>query len=221
MAERTEQTRASMLARIAHAPTRAGKVSALLGALDWMRSIQIAPKGAQPGRPARDRRIFDLTAVGYFFNAIERNDLARDFHALASALSDKNLGIEQKILKKAPRKGGRRPHGSDVMRGRAYVAAAMDALHSAGFSIKVIKRDYLDGRTELRPLLDKKCRTSLGEAVETWREQFNSAAVNNFEAMGTYNNCRSMAAKCANLKQHAEALLSLAATTAEQVGDSS
>ena len=71
-----EQTTAAIMARIANAPTRAGKVSALVDALDWMRSIQVNPKGAQPGRITRDRRIFDLIAVGEFLHALGRIDLA-------------------------------------------------------------------------------------------------------------------------------------------------
>lgn len=217
-----EQTTAAMLARIADAPTRAGKVSALLHALDWMRSIEIDPNGAQPGRITRERRIFAVTAVGQFFNAVGRNDLAEDFHALASTLSDINRGIVHKTLEKAPRKGGARPRSSDVWRGRAYVAAAVDALHRAGLQIKDIKR-VLDLRPELGPLLDKKKRGieyALGNAAEVWREQFNSGAVDNFEAMGTYNYCQSIAAKCAgpdDLKRHAEGLLQQATTRANEI----
>jgi hypothetical protein len=217
-----EQTTAAMLARIADAATRAGKVSALLHALDWMRSIQIDPKGAPPGRITRDRRIFAVTAVGQFFNAVGRNDLAEDFHALASALSDINRGIVHKTLEKAPRKGGARPRSSDVWRGRAYVAAAVDALHRAGLQIKDIKR-VLDRRPELGPLLDKKKRGSeyaLGDAAEVWREQFNSGAVDNFEATGTYDYCQSIAAKRAgpdDLKRHAEGLLQRATTRANEL----
>jgi hypothetical protein len=218
----TEQITATVLARIADAPTRAGKVSALLNAIDWMRSIQIDPKGAQPGRVARDRRIFAVTAVSQFFHAVGRNDVAEDFHELASTLSDVNFGIVHKTLEKAPRKGGPVPRGSDVWRGRAYVAAAVDALHRADLTIKDIKR-ILDRHLKLRPLLDKKKRAkdyALGDAAEAWREQFKSDAVDNFEAAGTYDNCQGLVTKCIGpdeLKRCAASLLQRATTKAGEI----
>ena len=208
-----ERTTEAVLARIAAAPTRAGKVGALIHALDWMRSIQVDPKGAQPGRLTRDRRIFYLSAVGEFLLALGRIDLADDFHALASVLSDVDRGILHKTaLGKASRKGGAAPRSSDVWRGRAYAAVAMDALHRAGLPMKEIKR-VIDRRPQLRPLLDEKKRAkkhALSDAVEAWREQFNSGAIDNFEATGTYNFQRDLAAKCASpdeLKRLADQLL--------------
>jgi hypothetical protein len=54
--EDAEQTAAAMLARIVEAPTRACKVSALIDVLDWMRSIQVDARGAQPGHATREQR---------------------------------------------------------------------------------------------------------------------------------------------------------------------
>jgi hypothetical protein len=218
-----ERTTAAMLARIADAPTRAGKVSALLNSLDWMRSIQVDSKEAQPGRITRDRRIFAVTAVGLFFQAVRRIDLAEDFQALASTLSDLDRGVVHKTLEKVSRKGGPSPQGSDVWRGRAYVAACMDVLHRAGLPMKEIKR-IIDTHQELQPLLDEKKRASehaLGDAAEAWREQFNSGAVDNFEATNAYNQCQTIAATCVGpdeLKICAEGLLWRAATKACEVG---
>jgi len=210
--EDAERTTAAMLARITDAPTRAGKVKALLDVLDWARSIRIDPEGVQPGRITRDRRIFDVTAVGLFFRALGRFDLAGDFQALASILSDLDRGVSHKILEKVSRKGGPRPLGSVVWRGRAYVAAAMDVLHRAGVPIKQIK-DIIDARQELLPLSDEKRRTNdrtLGDIAEGWRDQFNRGTVDNFEAANTYDHCQTMAAACVGpdeLKVHAEGLL--------------
>jgi hypothetical protein len=217
-----ERLTATMLVRIAAAPTRASKVSALLHALDWMWSIKVDSKGAQQGRITRDRRIFAVTAVGQFFRALGRIDLAEEFHALASTLSDLDRGVRHKTLEKVSRRGGPTPEGSDMWRGRAYIAAYMDLQHRAGLPIKTIKR-VLDTHQELRPLLDEKKRaneSALGDAVEVWREQFNSGAVDNFEAAGTYDNCQSTAAKCAGpdeLKRHAEGLLLRATTRANEI----
>jgi len=208
------------MARIATIPTLDGKVSALLDALDlMMRLTQVSAGGA---RLTRARRIFGVTAFGQFSRAVGRPDLADDFHALASTLSDKDRGIDHQTLEKISRKGGHKPHSSDVWRGRAYVAAAVDILYRAGLRLKDIKR-ILDPRLELRPLLDKKKRGgeyALGDAAEGWREQFNGGTVDNFEAVGTYDNCRSIAAKYISpdeLKRCAEELLLRAITRANEI----
>jgi hypothetical protein len=222
-----EQLTAAMTATImeciATAPTLDGKVSALLDALDWIWSIKVDSNGAQSGRLTLYRRIFAVTAVGQFLGALGRTDLAEDFHALASILSDLDRGVVHKTIEKVSRKGGPTPEGSDVWRGRAYVAAYMDLQHRAGSLIKTIKNG-LDTHQELRPLLDEKKRANenaLGDAAETWREQFNSGAVDNFEATNTYNRCQTMAAACAGpdeLKKCAEGLLWRAAMKAGEVG---
>jgi hypothetical protein len=162
------------------------------------------------------------TTVGLFFRALGRLDLAEDFQALASTLSDLDRGVVHKTLERVSREGGPSPQGSDVWRGRAYVAAAVDALHRAGRPIKDIKR-IIDTRRELWPLLDKKKRANeraLGDAAEAWREQFNSRAVDNFEAAGTYDNCQGLVTKCIDtdeLKRCAEGLLQRATTKAEEI----
>jgi hypothetical protein len=223
MTSDAEQATAAMLARITDAPTRAGKVRALLDALGWMRSIQIDAKGAQPGHATRERAIFDITAVGLFFRALGRLDLAEDFQALASTLSDLDRGVVHKTLEEVSRKGGPTPLGSDIMRGRAYVAAAVDALHRAGLPTKKIK-GTIDERQELRPLFDenkRKNERTLGDAAEAWRGQFNGFAVDNFEAVGTYKNCQGLLSKCIgvdDLKRCAEWLLLRAAMKASEVG---
>jgi hypothetical protein len=214
------QAAESVMARITAAPTRAGKVNALLDALDLiMRLTQVNAEGA---RLTRTRRIVFVTAVGHFIQAVGRPHLADEFHALASTLSDKNRGIDHKTLEKVSRKGGPKPNSSDVMRGRAYVAAAVDTLHRAGLHLKDIKR-ILDPRLELRPLLGKKNRGgeyALGEAAEAWREQFNGGTVENFEAVGAYENCRNIATSCTSpddLVQHAERFLRLAVKKANDI----
>jgi hypothetical protein len=219
--QEAEQTTDAIMARIAAAPTRAGKVSALIHALHWMQSIQIEPKGAQPGRATRDRWTFNVAAVGHFFNALERNDLADDFHALASSLSDLNRGVVGKPLERAPRKGGPSPRGSDVWRARAYVAAAVDALIGA-LPMKDIKR-LIDRHLKLRFLLDEKKRAkkhALSDAAEAWREQFNGGALDNFQAMETYHHCQRLAARCVSpdeLKGHADQLLRRATMRANEI----
>src|SRR5262249_26052173 len=147
------------------------------------------------------------------FHALGRIDLAEDFHALASVLSDVDRGVFHKTLGKALRKGGPVPRSSDVWRGRAYVAAAADALHRAGLPIKEIKR-AIDRHQQLRSLLDEKKRAknhAVGDAVEAWREQFNSGAIDNYEATSTYNFQRGSAAECTDpveLNRLADQLLS-------------
>ena len=88
--------------------------------------------------------------------------------------------------------------------------------------MKVVKR-MIDGHPHLRPLLDKKRRASehaLGDAVEAWREQFNSGSVDNFEATNTYNNCRRIADDYSvsdELKRHADRLLLRALMRAAEI----
>ena len=214
------QAAESVMARIATVSTLDGKVSALLDALDLM--MRLTQANAEGARLTRLRRIFGVTAVGHFIQAAGRPDLADDFHALASTLSDKDRGIDHKTLEKVSRKGGPKPHSSDVMRGRAYVAAAVDTLHRAGLHLKDIKRTF-DPRLELRPLLGKKNRGGeypMGDAAEAWREQFNGGTVENFEAVGAYANCRNIAASCTSpdeLVQHAERFLRLAVKRANDI----
>ena len=197
--EINEQTTAAILERIVSAPTVSGKVRELMHALDWMKSIPVDSRGAQPGRLTRFQQIFFITAVGQFINAVGRNDLAREFQEIASTLSDLDRGIVRtSVEKQRARAGGPKPQPSNIWRARAYVAAAVDTMMRAKLPMKVIK-DRIDTHAMLYPLIDKKRkkhtkRLSLGDAAEGWREQFNCGEVENFEAVGTYANCQAMAA---------------------------
>jgi hypothetical protein len=214
--EGAEQAVAAMLARITAAPTHADKVKALLDALDWGRSSQVDTKGVLPGRIARDRIIFALNTVALFFKVVGRYNLGEDFLAHASALSDLDRGVVHETLEKVSRKGGPLPQCSNVWRGRAYVAAAMDVLHRGGRPMKEIKC-IVDSHQELRPLLDKKKRAperTLGDIAEGWRDQFNRGTVDNHDAATVYDHFRTTAAvRCVGPdkpKIHAELLLHLA-----------
>jgi hypothetical protein len=197
--EINEQATAAILERIVSAPTVSGKVRELIHALDWMKSIPVDSRGAQPGRLTRFQQIFEITAVAWFISAVGRNDLAQEFQEIASTLSDLDRGIVRPSAKKGPRtgRGGPIPRGSNVWRARAYAAVAIDTMHKAGLQMKDIKR-RVDAQPELRLLLDQKKRTgkhTLGDTAEGWREQFGRSAVDNFEAVSTYTYCRALAAK--------------------------
>jgi len=190
------QKTTEMLDRIKHAPAVSGKVRALVDAIDWMRSI-VDTDGAEPGRLTRTQQTFALAAVGQFLNAIGRHDLAREFQEIASTLSDLDRGIVRPSVERSGARaaGGPQPQPSNVWRARAYVAAAVDTMMRAELPMKIIKAK-IDTYAVLHSLLDKKRKdhTTLGDAAEGWREQFNNGEVNNFEAVGTYANYQGMAA---------------------------
>jgi hypothetical protein len=202
---------ATVMARIRSAPTTEGKVDALVKALDWGRSI---PGDTEGARLTRDRRIFAVAAVGQLLEAMGRGDLAVEFRALASTLSDLNVGIGRKTLKREPRRGGPEPQHSDVWRGRAYVAAAVDILLRAS-QLKAIKDKINKHEQRLWPLLDDRQMRDLAGAAAGWRDQFNAGTVKNFEATNAYITCKGLVAD--DIDALAEALLRLAAEMAEEV----
>jgi murein tripeptide amidase MpaA len=101
--EINEQTTAAILDRIKSEATVSDKVRALVDAIDWIWSIQVNTDGAEPGRLTRFQQIFATVAVGYFFNAVGQNDLAREFQEIASTLSDLDRGIVRTSAEKRQR----------------------------------------------------------------------------------------------------------------------
>jgi hypothetical protein len=133
----------------------------------------------------RSRYVIALYALAHFWSGWNDNLYSDKMMELASALDDLDDGIQPPLLTPAPKGSGRRPEPSVKMRGRAFVALALDALLKAG---KENAASYIQMRP-LESLCDKKS-TSVASAAQEWRDSFSAGDIRDREATAIFVSLR-------------------------------
>src|SRR5262249_52429919 len=148
----------------------AARLPPTLNALSYAFNCDAAPE------QERSRYVIALHALAQFLRGFHGSDLYADkLMELASALSDLDDGILPPLLRPTHNtKGGRRREPSAKMRGRAFVALALDALIRAGKedAANYIQRHY----QALDSLRDRKS-PSIADAAKEWRDAFSAEAI--------------------------------------------
>jgi hypothetical protein len=136
----------------------------------------------------RSRYVLALYALAHFWRGWNGSDLYSDkLMELASALDDLDDGIQAPLLTPVSKGKGRRPEPSAKMRGRAFVALALDALLKArkGNAASYIQTHY----KALESLCDKKS-PNIASAAREWRDAFSAEEVEDREARAIFQSVR-------------------------------
>jgi hypothetical protein len=136
----------------------------------------------------RSRYVVALYGLAHFLRGWNGSDLYSDkLMELASALDDLDDGIQPPLLTPARKGAGRRPDPSAKMRGRAFVALALDALLRGG---KEKAASHIQNHYKpLKSLCDKKS-SSIGDAAKEWRDSFSAGDIRDREAVAIFQSVR-------------------------------
>jgi hypothetical protein len=135
----------------------------------------------------RSRYVIALYGLAHFVRGWNGSDLYSDkLMEVASALDDLDDGIQPPLLTPAP-KSGRRHEASAKMRGRAFVALALDALLKGG---KERAAGYIATHYKpLKSLCDKRS-PGIASAAIGWRDSFSSKDIKDAEAAAIFQSVR-------------------------------
>jgi|ERR1700724_3439678 hypothetical protein len=122
-----------------------------------------------------------LIVIARFLKKVISREHADKFHELSSVFANLGTGAVHPWVQ--PPKNKRRHDPSQLWRARASAVVALEALHAAGMSLETAARDLMRRYKGITRLGGGKLKKQAGiSTLLTWRKEFSSGRVGDFEA---------------------------------------